>query len=386
MSSAGILSRYRYDPLDRLAVCAVTGLAELQRFYLKTRLSAEIQGQIHRTLMQQDDLLLAQHQQDASGSSAMLLATDQLRSVLHSVESQAQRSSVYTPYGHQAAESALTCLLGFNGEVRDPVTGHYPLGNGYRAFNPVLMRFNSPDSLSPFAEGGLNAYAYCLGDPVNLSDPTGHFGHGNLFFGALQRLQAKWSRIRPAAVTPGNVPQMASGAGAFKNVVLSVTASESVKIKAAQTSGNFQVANVTKVLGRKTKPKPMGSTDKSLASSSGATPLRGGAVADSKKGEWTLSKKGAGFHLDVNNPEGRNAQTKFDDFQNYVRDTGIYPQRDPRFFIKKFSGGQGNFAGGAMYELYLSPSKRATFTIRDQVIFIRAVGVHYRKEGKNTGK
>ncbi|EGH35731.1 hypothetical protein PSYJA_44541, partial [Pseudomonas syringae pv. japonica str. M301072] len=38
------------------------------------------------------------------------------------------------------------------------MTGHYLLGNGYRAFNPVLMRFNSPDSLSPFGEGGVNAY------------------------------------------------------------------------------------------------------------------------------------------------------------------------------------------------------------------------------------
>jgi RHS repeat-associated protein len=68
----------------------------------------------------------------------------------------------------------LTSLLGFNGERPDPVTGHYLLGNGYWAFNPLLMRFNSPDSLSPFGKGGLNSYAYCLGDPVNFMDPTGH--------------------------------------------------------------------------------------------------------------------------------------------------------------------------------------------------------------------
>lgn len=64
--------------------------------------------------------------------------------------------------------------LGFNGDLCEPITGHYLLGNGYRAYNPVLMRFNSPDSLSPFSDGGLNAYAYCLGDPVNHVDRDGH--------------------------------------------------------------------------------------------------------------------------------------------------------------------------------------------------------------------
>ncbi|MGY2189231.1 RHS repeat-associated core domain-containing protein [Pseudomonas sp. SDO5591_S426] len=48
------------------------------------------------------------------------------------------------------------------------------MGNGYRAFSPVLMKFNSPDTLSPFDKGGLNAYAYCLGDPINRADPNGH--------------------------------------------------------------------------------------------------------------------------------------------------------------------------------------------------------------------
>ncbi|MFC9627560.1 RHS repeat-associated core domain-containing protein [Streptomyces sp. NPDC056930] len=70
-------------------------------------------------------------------------------------------------------EAGLVTLLGFNGERPDPVTGCYLLGNGYRAFDPVLMRFHSPDSLSPFDGGGLNPYAYCLGDPINRVDPTG---------------------------------------------------------------------------------------------------------------------------------------------------------------------------------------------------------------------
>ncbi|EJL88509.1 RHS repeat-associated core domain protein containing protein [Herbaspirillum sp. CF444] len=67
-----------------------------------------------------------------------------------------------------------TSILGYNGQRQDPVSGTYHLGNGYRAYNPVLMRFNSPDAWSPFGAGGINAYAYCAGDPVNYADPSGH--------------------------------------------------------------------------------------------------------------------------------------------------------------------------------------------------------------------
>ncbi|NNJ18092.1 RHS repeat-associated core domain-containing protein [Pseudomonas putida CSV86] len=68
----------------------------------------------------------------------------------------------------------LKTLLGFNGELFEHTTGHCLLGNGYRAYSPLLMIFIQPDSWSPFGAGGLNAYAYCKGDPVNAADPTGH--------------------------------------------------------------------------------------------------------------------------------------------------------------------------------------------------------------------
>lgn len=35
------------------------------------------------------------------------------------------------------------------------------------------MRFNSPDRISPFERGGINAYAYCEGSPVNWQDHSG---------------------------------------------------------------------------------------------------------------------------------------------------------------------------------------------------------------------
>ncbi|MGY2186637.1 RHS repeat-associated core domain-containing protein [Pseudomonas sp. SDO5591_S426] len=103
----------------------------------------------------------------------ILLATDHQHSVLSALVVTRPHHIAYTPYGHRPAENGLLSLLGFNGELPDPMTGHYHLGNGYRQFNPLLMRFNSPDSWSPFGRGGINSYAYCLGDPVNGTDRSG---------------------------------------------------------------------------------------------------------------------------------------------------------------------------------------------------------------------
>ena len=172
-----VLCRYRYDALDRLDNSAPSTMDSLQRFYCKTRLATEIQGSVRNSIFQHEDQLLAQQRHENARIDSSLLATDQQRSVLNALSTTGPQPVTYTAYGHRSPENGLLSLLGFNGERRDPLTGHYPLGNGYRQFNPVSMRFNSPDSLSPFGEGGLNAYAYCVGDPVNRSDPTGHFAH-----------------------------------------------------------------------------------------------------------------------------------------------------------------------------------------------------------------
>ncbi|WP_371356095.1 RHS repeat-associated core domain-containing protein [Pseudomonas chlororaphis] len=79
--------------------------------------------------------------------------------------------------GEAAGERAATPLdmpIGFNGYLLDQPSGCYVLGNGNRFYNPSLRAFYSPDSLSPFGEGGINRYQYCNLDPVNLSDPSGN--------------------------------------------------------------------------------------------------------------------------------------------------------------------------------------------------------------------
>ncbi|OSN59217.1 RHS repeat-associated core domain-containing protein [Pseudomonas syringae] len=197
-SNQAVLCRYSYDPLDRLASSSPTGQADIQRFYQKNRLATEIQGALRRTVFQHEDLLLAQQRHVDGVLETTLLATDQQRSVLQLVDKAGTEPIAYSPYGHHPAESGLTSLLGFNGERRDPVTGHYLLGNGYRAYNPVLMRFNSPDSLSPFDEGGLNAYGYVGGDPVGFGDETGH-----VKFNIITRLaENSAKRARPSVIVP----------------------------------------------------------------------------------------------------------------------------------------------------------------------------------------
>jgi RHS repeat-associated protein len=170
-----LICRYRYDPLDRLISQAPLESPSHQRFYCKSRLATEICGALGFSIIQHNDQLLAQQQHEGNAVETLLLGTDQQRSVLTRLKADhSPTSTAYSPYGHHPALGAVSDLLAFNGERPDPVTGHYLLGNGYRAFNPVLLRFNSPDNLSPFGKGGLNSYSYCLGDPINLSDPQGH--------------------------------------------------------------------------------------------------------------------------------------------------------------------------------------------------------------------
>lgn len=162
---------YRYDPLDRLATRTPLAEAISKVFYKADVLVTETQGGVQRSFVHHDRRPLAQQTLVGTSVDTLLTAADQQHSVLSALSAGQQQALAYSPHGHRAP---LNHLPGFNGEQPDLVTGHYLLGNGYRAYNPVLMRFNSPDTLSPFGKGGLNAYAYCAGDPVNRNDPSGH--------------------------------------------------------------------------------------------------------------------------------------------------------------------------------------------------------------------
>ncbi|MBV7574071.1 type IV secretion protein Rhs [Pseudomonas sp. PDM32] len=168
-----VLRSYHYDARDRLVGLSQPAGPMIKRFYRDGQVINDIGGPDASTLLRPTGVLLGESRQ-GSHPGVMLFGVDQQQSVLSERQGTQSRHHAYSPYGHRPAEGGLFSLLGFNGEPLDPLTGLYLLGNGYRAYSPALMRFLSPDSLSPFGAGGLNPYAYCAGDPINRMDPTGH--------------------------------------------------------------------------------------------------------------------------------------------------------------------------------------------------------------------
>ena len=222
--------RYRYDALDRLIANQVDTTPSVQHFYNRERLSTRLQGDQGQSVFHYQNQLLA----TADTTGKQLLVTNLQRSVLHTLSADGSHASGYGPYGYPSVQHGQQSLLGFNGELPDPVTGHYLLGNGHRAYNPVLMRFNSPDRLSPFSAGGINAYAYCKGDPVNRVDPSGRLPLNAILSIALASLSLAhvingavpgigfWSALKNLKNKPLSVAALAKVAGTGVGLTASV--------------------------------------------------------------------------------------------------------------------------------------------------------------------
>ena len=112
-----------------------------------------------------------------SGGSAVTswLHRDHLASVrkITNATGAVAEATAYKPYGRQTG-AELTQSKTFIGEKWDPETGLMYLNARY--YDPVLARFVTPDDWDPLLPGvGTNRYAYAGNDPVNKSDPNGHF-------------------------------------------------------------------------------------------------------------------------------------------------------------------------------------------------------------------
>lgn len=239
MNHQGLLISYRYDALDRLMGVEPVGAPVTTRVYRDASLATQFEGDQHHSLIEAGGHVLAQSSHSGNSVVNSLLGCDQQRSVVQSVTGNQTRRGVYTPYGGQAAEGGVHSLLGFNGEQPDPVTGCYLLGNGYRAYNPELMRFHSPDSMSPFDSGGINPYAYCLGDPINMSDPTGHFSWKAILSIVLSVAAIALTAITLGAGVPLTGPMIFASVLSIGGEVLSIASELATELAPDSAAGSI---------------------------------------------------------------------------------------------------------------------------------------------------
>lgn len=201
-------TRHNFGPDDQRSGTTRNGNTD-RLFYRDGTLANQVSGNQGSTFMRGDGEVIAQVQ----NGKAVLLATDDNRSVLTEVQVEGVNQGAYTAYGHRSSQPPPVSRLAFNGEYTESDTGWQLLGNGYRAYNPTLMRFHSPDSLSPFGKAGLNAYAYCNGDPVNAVDPDGHAGWFSRLFSSRNVLT---TQSMEAQSIPSALKQTAKYSGAKK--------------------------------------------------------------------------------------------------------------------------------------------------------------------------
>ena len=149
-------------------------------FYQSNVISSVLQASRACRSMRALNLVLAQKSTDKIPDPG-LLAVEIGGSVLGVYSHQETETHKFTAYGYDPSLPSSSTILGFNAEWIDTWSKSYILGNGYRGFSPELMRFLSPDSLSPFDDGGVNGYAYCAGDPINHLDPSGHMLLGKAY-------------------------------------------------------------------------------------------------------------------------------------------------------------------------------------------------------------
>ncbi|MGJ7548600.1 RHS repeat-associated core domain-containing protein [Pseudomonas alloputida] len=139
-------------------------------FFAGARLKSVVQHQHSRTAFRHNQITLAELHSDLI--TPILFAIDSHGSPLRVGIPRESFGIAYTPYGLNTP-FPIPILTGYNGEHLGPVGGLYLLGQR-RIYNPVSMRFYSPDEYSPFStDAGPNCYAYCGADPTNYTDPSG---------------------------------------------------------------------------------------------------------------------------------------------------------------------------------------------------------------------
>lgn len=171
-----------------------------------------------------------------------LIGTNQTNSTLLAYDGNTQQVNFYSAFGNvNSVQNGQ--LPGFNGERPDPFTGVSHLGNGYRAYNSVLMRFNSPDNESPFGVGGINPYVYCENDPLNFTDPSGH----GIIGLAIRALRLVFKIVKVLAKVIAKTSRVIAG---VSQIVKIATGLSAIAFKERNPEAAIKLAHASSALGK----------------------------------------------------------------------------------------------------------------------------------------
>lgn len=194
---------YGYDAMDRIATTG-TGNETRQIVYDGMQVRGEYGADGSGRQLEPGSAACTVQRVKRSGVERTLFElrdVDGTVLVTYDATAKAMKHHAYSAYGAHTSDEP-DSLLGFNGEYRDVENDQYPLGQGYRSYDPTSMRFHAPDDWSPFGRGGPNAYGYGKGDPVNWQDPSGHMAVGS---GSVNRgLRAQWGSSLPGPLGLGS--------------------------------------------------------------------------------------------------------------------------------------------------------------------------------------
>jgi RHS repeat-associated protein len=167
----------------------------------------------------------------------------------------------YTPFGHTRFSTGIIPTdKKFTGQRLD-ATGLYYYGARY--YDATIGRFISPDTIVPnFANPqSLNRYSYCYNNPLRYTDPTGHFGWGEIVNAvsstvtwaqqqvdnAVNTVMDTYNQVGPVGQT---VVEVAALAVSVADVVIAFTKAGPFVVSYAQTSWTYRSGRIAQIWTR----------------------------------------------------------------------------------------------------------------------------------------
>lgn len=122
-----------------------------------------------------DNALIGQVTTGQTGLFAARTLHGDLAALVHLAGRTAVHKAGYDPFGARTASGAYSSVLGYQSQYTDPVTGLVDMN--FRHYNPGTGQFLSADTIIGDVTNPttFNRFLYGNADPINHSDPTGHW-------------------------------------------------------------------------------------------------------------------------------------------------------------------------------------------------------------------